>query len=201
MERYITKRTFGLALIPALAGACGNPAGNDDGGWLRATIQEAAAEVQFEGTGYFTVGSGHDVSVQFTLVSRGIGLSIDQRLIIHRPGAGIPAVGAYVLGPLEEKDGALQGLTAYYSREVDGIKQSFTAVSGQMEITISKNDLVAGTFWFSGALYCSSPVVSSGDDDWLFCGDPNTIDPSAQQVEVSGSFEVIPVKPGGDVLD
>ncbi len=169
MERYITKRSFGLALIPALAGACGNPAGNDDGGWLRATIQEAAAEVQFDGTGYFLVGSGHDVSVQFTLNSKGIGLAIDQRLTIHRPGAGIPTVGTYGLGPLKEKDGALQGLTAYYSREVDGRKQSFTALSGQLEITTSKNDLVAGTFRFSGSLYCSSPVVHQVSNEERYC--------------------------------
>ena len=196
MARYITARTVGLAMIPLVVGACANPVGSEDMGWLRATITDAR-EVQFEGTGWFSEHPARDepirLPVRFTIASKGVGASVDQDLIILGMGAGVPPVGVYSLAPLEEDGGVLQGLTVYYSRHTDVLAESFTAVSGELEITLSNGDRIEGTFRYVGSRYCSSPSGLVTDyDGTFFCGDPNTIDPSAPRVEVSGSFAVVP---------
>lgn len=197
MARYIAARTVGLAMIPLVVGACENPAGSEDSGWVRATIADVT-EVQFEGTGWFFENPAIDepirLPLRFTISSEATGASINQTLLIFRPGAGIPAVGAYTLRPLEEKDGMLQGFTAYYGRHGDGQSENFTALSGQLEITKSSGDRIEGTFRYTGSLYCwlpNGPAVDYDADHW-FCGDPNTVDPAARRVEVTGSFSVRP---------
>lgn len=84
----------------------------------------------------------------------------------------------------------------YYIRHTDGLSESFTAVSGELEITRSNGDRIEGTFRYVGSRYCSGPYGPDADYDATYiCGDPNTIDPSAPRMEVTGSFAVVPREP------
>lgn len=75
MARYTMTRSLGFALILVLDGACANPVGGEDMGWLRATITDAR-EVQFEGTGWFSERPARDepirLPVRFTIASNSV---------------------------------------------------------------------------------------------------------------------------------
>ncbi len=90
----------------------------------------------------------------------------------------------------------LQGFTVYYGRNSEGKSESFTALSGQLEITKSSGSRVEGTFRLLGVRYCLLYDEVSVPHDDQFCGDPNTIYPGEAQVEVVGSFSATPPPEG-----
>lgn len=188
MRKHPITRFLGIAVIPVLVAAC-RDSGPIPDGWLTAHIV-GAVQTEFEGTGYFSAGSGPPggVSVRFGLGSRGTGASTGQRFSLDRPGNGRPGTGRYTLAPLEpDEDGNLVGFTAYYYRTADSVSEGYTASSGEVEITRSSGDVVEGEFRFSGVLYS----YSSADSVW-YTG-PNTLDPGAPTIEVTGSFGAVPL--------
>ncbi|HEV2735686.1 MAG TPA: hypothetical protein VGV85_12650 [Longimicrobiaceae bacterium] len=187
---------MGLVALSALAAACDATDGvrPDQPSWFRASLQGAVAG-DYEGSGEFLAGSDPRAGepIVFTLNSVGLGTAANQSFQLHRRGEGVPGKGTYALGPLRTSDGRLQGFTAYYVRQVGNRMEAFTARSGQVEITAVSRDRVEGKFRFVGSLYCSRAVVGNASDP-AACGSPNTIDPQAASIEVSGMFAAIPAK-------
>jgi hypothetical protein len=181
-----------LLPLPLLAGCHNATAPN--GGWLRASVMDVAdttVRTDYQGTGDFHVGKdpAWGVSVAFQLSSRGTGASAGQTLLLARPGAGRPAPGRYMLAPLTENDGTFSGFTAYYV----GGAESFTTLSGEVDIEQSSDGLVAGTFHITAVQCCRSDPADMAHD---WCVGPNTITPGAKQVEITGSFAAGPETTG-----
>lgn len=196
MRKHPITRFLGMALIPALGGACRDPGPIPDG-WLMADIA-GAVQTEYSGSGHFNVGSGPpgDVSVKFELTSDGTGASIGQSFGLNRRGAGRPGTGRYTLAPLErDEDGNLVGFTALYYQTVDSVSEGYTARSGAVEIARSSGDVVEGAFRFSGVLY-----TYWRPPDSLWDVGPNTIAPGAPTIEVTGSFGAVPLD-GLPVID
>jgi hypothetical protein len=190
---------LGIGVTLTLMSACRDPGGGLDVSWFRANVR-GVHEVSYVGSGDFTVGAGHDGLARFILNSNGLDASVGQRLVFFRRGEGRPAEGTHVLGPLEERDGVRVGFAAYYYREDGGLFEAFTASSGVLRITKSTEDMVAGSFQFAGVLYCASPAVDDFTTAYT-CGDPNTLDLTAPQVDVIGTFMAEPFEVGRITLD
>lgn len=197
--RLTTVGVFGLGAALVLVSACQDAVDGIPGSWLQASIR-GAHDAEYAGTGDFTVGSGHDDSVQFILNSRDLDAAVGQRLIIYRPGDGQPEPGLYTLAPLERRAGMLRGLTAFYYREENGRIEAFTGSTGELLVTESGADLIEGTFRFTGKLYCTSPMIDYFEEEHA-CGDPNRLTPSAPEVTVTGAFVARPLATGPVVVD
>lgn len=180
-------RAIPLMIIPFLLAACADPLGHAKASRFEATV-EGAVRATYEGAGDFHAGSDPRVGepMVFTLSSEGAEAGTSQSFILHRRGGGIPAVGSYVLGPLESVDGRPQGFTAYYSRRGDNRLEAYAARSGELEITVSSAERVEGRFRFTGSLYCSRAL--QGSERPVGSCDPGAISPDAPSVEVAGSF-------------
>lgn len=189
---------LGIGATLVLLNACRDPGGDLDVSWLHASVY-GAEDVSYTGSGDFYVGEDHDGTVQFSVVSRGVDASEGQLFTFLRRGDGRPAEGTYALAPLAERDGVLTGFTAYYYREVDGMNEAFTLRSGVLQITRSTDERIEGSFEFTGALYCSAPLVDDFTTEYE-CGDPNAPDPEAPQIEAVGTFVLVPFGPDAIIL-
>ncbi|GBD32533.1 hypothetical protein HRbin33_01503 [bacterium HR33] len=196
-KKFLGTSTAGIMAMVLLVPACQAPTAGLDSSWFRAQIR-GAVQTEYEGTGWFNVGSDprRGISVQFTLYSSGVGTYTGQRFQLYSPGKGRPGQGIYGLAPLEVKDGSLQGFTAYYHRVAGERSESYTAVSGRVNVAKSSGNRVEGDFDFTGVLYCWSNT-SGTPEGW--CTSPNTITPGAPQIQVTGSFSVVAFRPGAIV--
>ncbi len=202
LESARVPKPIGLLCIVALHAGCGDPT-STTAGWLTARIEQQAVSAEpsitysedtveyYEGTAefWFDRNPGYGVDIAFVVHSRGTGPSLGEWLLLAREGAGRPGRDWYRLGPLELKNGRLQGFTAFYVRETGVRLESYTALSGEVVITESSSDRVAGVFQFTGVMYCWRSDV----DGW--CTSPITITPGAPGIKVTGRFSAVPEKP------
>jgi hypothetical protein len=184
-------RTFAFATVALLMTACTDtePTMSTAPSFLRATIQQAAGSISYDGKGMFNVSSNPAAGIKtsFSVYSETQGAA-RQDLMLYRQGDGRPAAGHYELRMMDPADGASRGFTAWYSRTVGDTVEMFAARSGEVIITKSSPDAVEGTFRFSARL---------SDRRW---GGPGTapggerIDDAADVpvIEISGSFRATP---------
>ncbi len=197
----VSVMALGLLAAVAVCGSC-RSANDPVAGWLVANIQQAAdtgpSGLVYEGTGNFRVGSdaGAGLAVAFTLDSKGTGASAGQTLVLYWPGHGRPGPGRYPLGPLSVQDGRLHGFTAFYQGYAAGQVRDFTAFSGYVEFTASSENLLVGTFQFTGGLYCVASEQPSAEN---WCVLPTAVPPDSEQLDVSGSFVAGPAQGGAFV--
>jgi len=208
MIRPRTPFLLGLACTIALA-AC-EPTSELSGpipdGWFRANI-EGSQSIVYKGTGFFH--SNKDISnwpeelrPRFVMVSDGILESAGTGIAIIGGNGDRPEVGIYDLGWSE--GGAHDWQLVYSVSRSDSI-EFYGATSGELEITRSNRNVLEGKFDLtaSGNLVCHKSVrslrVDPDETPELPCAprDPE----EATQIQISGSFSVIPGTPCMAIAD
>ncbi len=135
-----------------------------------------ALQYQFEVSLYEDAG---EESIKGTDLSAGIA----------RYGAGRPMVGRYELGlPDRPYAGPGRGFYATYYRSLNDTSQAYVSVAGEIEITVSSPDHIAGSFRFTGTEYSAH----WGGGGRRGSGSPARIDPDAPTLQVTGSFSAVP---------
>lgn len=173
----------------ALVTACeADPTGSSNPSHFAATI-EGSISASYEGTGHFSTTTQRRPAAPpvFFLHSRGAGEARNQGFEFSRRGAELPAVGTYTLG---RQSGDLAEFNAAYSHQQGNVTYRYAAQSGELHITTSTPQRIAGTFRFSG-VFAGTCTSSRGS---VTCTVNPTPDPDAAAVEVSGSFEVVPAR-------
>ena len=184
--------TIAFAALAIAATACSEPAGINEAGWVRAVVV-AVNQTQYAGSGSFKDGRGNDVPSAFLVQSNAD--ELDQSLFIVRRGtSGRPLVGSYEFGIMEPNgEGALTGLTAFYRRTIDGRREKYLTVNGELLVHKSSASRVEGVFTFTGVMYCAysiddfvteTPYVAS-------CEDWRSIDLTGPRISVHGTFAVV----------
>lgn len=169
------------------------------GGWLTARIEGPAgttpAEATYQGSGHFNQSPDPAAGqpIHFSVWSDGTGTSEGDNVSFYRPGAARPGKGWYQLSEPEVKDGKLFGFAAMYRRSVGGRREVYNTASGELQITHSSKERVAGTFRFTGVLYCS--WRSNTLEDMWGCAtlNPYIVVPGAPTIEVSGEFDAVDI--------
>ena len=149
------RRTCGVAVVLGALAGCenGRPAG---GGGVGAPSDTVA----FEGVGDFHVATNPNLGrrlglfarQQFELDARGRGPAAGLVLGVARYGAGRPGVGRYALAPLDRRrpGGRFYAVLVRPAPGGDGVS-TFLSTEGEVRITRSGADSVAGTVRFVGA--------------------------------------------------
>ncbi len=193
------RHTMSARMLPfaLLLAACGHegPLRSSGPQFLKASIA-GSVQAEFEGTGDFHVGDDPraGIRIQTSIVSRGVGASEGQRLVIYRRGAGRPGEGRYQVESLDLSSPQASGITAVYTRQTAGVVEFYAAQSGELVITESSKDRIAGHFRFTGFRYCASELQGSPTQRGP-CRVPPTPIEGAPTVEVTGSFVAGPFDP------
>lgn len=188
---YMNSLLFSPLLLAALVAAC-KPASAGShteilpaGPVARHAGPAARDTVRLGGlTGTFhAVRSPRPHGEQFELsLDRGPGR--EERFVvgIARYGAGRPEVGRYPLALLNRENPAGRFYAAYHAKSGEA-SRSYVSVDGELVITASSPERVAGRFRFRGAEYsASSPRERRGS------GSPSSVAPDAPTIEVVGTF-------------
>lgn len=186
----VATMTRGLLLgsvVSSLLGCYDTPIGSQDPGWLRAQLT-GAVEEDFAGTGTFwsgadpTAANGRHFSLQ----------SLDELgndILFYRAGHSNIAAGSYDLSLLTVREGGLlEGFTASVTRKLGSTYEAYIARSGELQINTVASHRVTGSFTFSAVLYCRSQQNEADD---FYCVSPNSPDPNAPVLNVSGTFEAV----------
>lgn len=180
----------GLLLSLAVAGCSDILGGGDRSSSFQASLAFSSGSAgSYSGDGEFVVGVGGDGSPLFSLGSQGqadAGRQVFQLLTL---GGGVPAPGAHALSTVDQSNPNARGTTAFYSRTVDGWVESYAASSGELTITSSSRNRVAGTFRFTGYRYCAVEQMGTGMEGP--CRPTAQPIAGAPQVEVTGSFSAV----------
>jgi hypothetical protein len=170
-------RALGL-LIALVAFGCESPSEistEADGSMLRATVHseerrdiEGVAEYRWDGT------PGSNILSRLV-----IGAEIEgqpkQLLLLWRDGTELPTVGRYSIGPHSGQGGFSAAYSVFFSPSE---LIAYSAVSGEVNITSSRNGRIEGTFSFVGTGEYAFPVNGSVE---------------AGSLEVSGLFVATPM--------
>ncbi len=171
MRRWVSL----LALAGVLSACESAPTEPTEVGQLVASIQGNVA-ASYEGSGQFSIGSNPRAPQRpaaFTLRSTGGGSRDNEGFYLHRLGGELPTPGQYTLGQAG-------GFTVAYERVHNGVRERYTAVTGELEITASTPERIEGTFRLTAVLNCTGTLSA------MNCQVPAPVE--GPRIEVTGSF-------------
>lgn len=169
-----------LAALPALAACADTPTGPEGAPSLTATIRGSVQD-EFLGAGFFQrvePPAGAASPGLFTIHSHDAPLR--QSFLLFREGDARPGPGRY---PLAATAAGPVRFGAVYQRVTADRVEGFTAIAGELQVTVSREDRIEGSFRFTGVRNCL------GTPARLDCTTP--LDPAQPRVEVSGSFVAV----------
>jgi hypothetical protein len=176
-----------------IVNACAStPAENSPNSFFRATISGAVVTSYSAGS-YFTIGDSVDGGQRraFYVNSLSQEGGAPQGFILHSLG-GLPAAGRYALATDNRQSAA--AFTMIYFRSVDAY-EAFVSLDGELVITQSSANHVAGSFRTRVARYCrrGGQVVDGS------CT-PSSVSQDALQLTLQGEFSAKPGQ-GANVTD
>ena len=148
----------------------------------------------YHGDAEFRTGRSHFGGQQFQLNSVHLDPQSKQTFGLQRFD-GSPRVGRYRLAPHDSSLADAGTMTAAYTLyDYDNnLFESYTSLSGVLEVTFSSDERVEATFTFTGLRFCASSLVGTGDDVVGSCS-PAILDLDAPRVLIVGSFTATPEK-------
>jgi hypothetical protein len=169
-----------LATLPALAACADTPTGSEGAPAFAATIRGSVQD-EYLGAGFF-----HRVEPLAGAPSRGL-FSIHshdgagrQSFLLFREGDVRPERGRY---PLASSAAGPVRFGAVYHRVSPDRVEGFTAISGELEVTVSREDRIEGSFRFTGVRNCA------GTPARVDCTPPPDL--TQPRVEVTGTFVAV----------
>ena len=174
-----------LATLPALAACADTPTGSEDAPSFTATIRGSVQD-EYLGAGFFHLvepPAGMASPGTFTIHSHdGAGR---QSFLLFREGAVRPAPGRYPLA--SSAAGPVRFAAVYHRVSPDRVSpervEGFTAIAGELEVTVSREDRIEGSFRFTGVRNCL------GTPARVDCTNPPDL--TQPRVEVAGSFVAV----------
>lgn len=175
------RRTVPIMAMVWLLSGCSEaePTSGQEESWIRATVKSMVSTLRYEAEGQFYRGRNDYSGVQEYFTVHSEDRANRRGLVLYRHGAGMPPVGTYALGPVNQADPRSQGFTAWYSEAPGDAYRSYEAAAGKIEITASSPTEVSGRFRFTGRLRAALPNADA-----------------APTVEVEGTFRA---QPGRDL--
>ena len=173
------KGWISLAAMLGVISACeAQPNGPTAVGHLVASLQGDVAG-SYAGTGQFSVGRNARAPQRpatFVLRSTGEASGKQEGFYLYRLGPHLPTPGLYSLGETN-------GFAARYERIHNGVREGYTAVMGDLEITAATSDRIEGTFRLTAVLNCAGTISA------MSCQAPAPL--QAPRIEMTGSFTAV----------
>ena len=175
---------FGIAVLTGCSASGTEPQADApapaDGPSVGASVTGNVSS-SLKGSGWFNEGTDRQTQVFMVSATDSTG-GTPQSIILMRRGGGRPNVGTYPLHFRVLDDPADVGYSGTYSRQGNGMSDSYGSLSGTLTITESTSDRVVGSFQFEGVRFCSRNA--QGGTCYT-----NTLPPAdAPRVQVSGTF-------------
>jgi hypothetical protein len=139
----------------------------------------------YRGEGRFHVHAGLWDGI-FSITSLARPNSDAQVFSLFKLGTAAPAPGRYALTGAASPDNRQPHFAAQYLRRSGAFAEAFTAVDGELQITVATAERVEGTFRFRGVRDCMGPPQD------FRCSHAHPPDLSQPMVDVTGSFVAVP---------
>lgn len=124
----------------------------------------------------------------FSLISQSDSLG-SERFKFYLHNGTRPPVGRYPLQLIDLTDWSAHGFSAIYTRRDEHDFGYYAAETGFVEITVSTEDRVEGTFYLVGRQFCVGKRIDPNPQPCANSWEPS---PTAPTVEIQGSFSAVP---------
>ena len=193
------RRLCSLIALPLLLAACeADPNSSLRAGRFSASVS-GAVTTAYEGGGEFHTGTPGPGMQQFQIVSDGRQGFEGQQFALTRWDGGRLRTGRHEIGLVDLSEymrGSTRqprGITFQYFRVEGGTKEQYVADSGEVEITSSSDERVAGRFTITALRYCRRDVATMRETGSC---DISAVNASSPRISVTGTFVATLFEPG-----
>lgn len=189
-----------LIALPFLLAACeSDPNSSLRAGRFSASVS-GAVTAAYEGGGEFHTGTPGPGMQQFQIISNGRQGFEGQQFALTRWDGGRLRTGRHEIGLVDLSEymrGSTrqpQGITFQYFRVENGIQQQYVADSGEVEITSSSDERVAGRFTITALRYCVRDRATMRETGSCDISAVNAA--TSPKITVTGTFVATLFEPG-----